>query len=105
MSQLTVYKGRRNIVPVSLGMDVSGDTITSQIRVDQNPDSDLIATWDVSFAGDGTDGELLLVMDDSVSSVIEKPKGYMDIKRVSGGEPFQVFDKPLEVLFQNVVTE
>ena len=29
----------------------------------------------------------------------------MDLKRVSGGEPLAIFDKPLEVVFQGVVTE
>lgn len=104
MNQLIVYKDRTAIVPVSLGMDVSNDTITSQIRVGKDFESDLIAEWVVTFLTDGTDGELLLTLDDSVTAAITHDTGYMDMKRVTGGEPVPVFDKPLEVLFKNSVT-
>lgn len=104
MKQVVVSKGRSVVVPVSLGFDVSNDTFTSQIRVDKDPESDLIATWDVSFLTDGTDGELLLRMDDSVTKDITKSNGYMDIKRITGGEPIDVFDSPLEVIFRNTIT-
>jgi hypothetical protein len=105
MNQITVHKGRTKILPVSLGNDVSADTFTSEIRAEKSRSSDRIATWDVSFASDGTDGELILKLDDSITSSITKSKGYMDIKRISGGEPFDVFDEPLEVLFRDSVTE
>jgi hypothetical protein len=104
MQALNVHKGRTEVVPVSLGYDVSGDTITSEIRVGQSSSSDLIATWVVSFATDGTDGELILTLDDSVTSAIEESQGFMDIKRVTGGEPVNVFDEPLTVLFVGTVT-
>lgn len=104
MHQIIVHKGRTVVLPVSLGFDVSGDTITSEIRVDEDFESDLIASWNVSFATDGTDGELILTLDDSVTSEIDKSKGYMDLKRLTGGEPVAVFNDPLEVLFKNVIT-
>lgn len=104
MKQVIVHKGRTVILPVSLGYDVSSDVITSEIRVDKDPESDLIATWTVTFAGDGTDGELILTLDDSITSEITKSTGYMDLKRVTGSEPINVFNEPLEVLFKNVVT-
>lgn len=104
MNQLTVYRDRTAIVPVSLGMDVSNDTITSQIRVGKNFESDLIAEWTVAFLTDGTDGELILTLDDSITATITNDLGYMDLKRITGGEPVPVFDKPLEVLFKNSVT-
>lgn len=104
MRQLVVYKGRTNVVPVGLGVDVSNDEITSEIRVEVDPTSELIAAWTVENVTDGTDGEILLVLDDAVSASIELSKGYMDIKRVTGGEPVPVFDEPLEVLFKKVVT-
>jgi hypothetical protein len=104
MKQIVVHKGRTVVIPVSLGMDVSLDTFTSQIRVDKKHDSDLIATWDVSFLTDGTDGELLLTLDDSVTQTIEKTIGYMDIKRVSAGQPINLFDEPVEVAFRDTVT-
>lgn len=104
MNQLIVHKGRTVVVPVSLGYDVSNDTFTSEIRTDKDPESELIASWVVSFETDGIDGNLILVLDDSVTSEITKSVGYMDIKRITGGEPVDVFDSPLEVLFRNTVT-
>lgn len=103
-NNVVVYKGRTNVVAVSLGIDVSADTFTSEIRKEINPESDLIATWDVSFETDGEDGELLLTLDDEVTSIIEIKNGYMDIKRITGGEPIPVFDTPLIVVFRESVT-
>lgn len=98
---LVVYKNRTNIVNASLGYDVSGDTITSEIRTESDV---LIATWTVTFDGDGTDGELVLTLDNSITSAIEYSRGLMDMKRVSAGEPFAVFDKAIEVEFRETVT-
>ncbi len=104
MKQVIVDKGRTVILPVSLGFDVSQDVITSQIRIDKTQTSTLIATWVVSFTTDGTDGELILTLDDSVTSAITNSVGYMDLKRVAGGQPLSIFNEPLEVIFNNVVT-
>lgn len=101
MTPIVVYKNRTNIITVSLGVDVSGDIITSEIRTDSG---DLIASWDIAFDGDGTDGELILTLDDAVVAGITQPTGKMDLKRVSGGEPFAVFEQPLEVEFRGTVT-
>lgn len=102
MSQtVLVYKDRTNKLPVSLGMDVSDDTITSEIRTQSGT---LIATWTVEFDGDGTDGELILTLDNSSVASIAYPGGLMDMKRVSAGEPLPVFERPLEVEFVEAVT-
>lgn len=103
-NELIVYKNRTNIVPVNLGFDVSADTFTSEIREGKTPTSTLIATWTVSFLTDGTDGALLLTLDDSEADAITQKVGYTDIKRVSGGEPLPVFSAPVKVLFQDTVT-
>lgn len=103
-NSLIVHKGRTNIVPVSLGMDVSGDTITSEIRAKPVATSELIASWTVSFETDGSDGEIILTLDDSDTVDITYSRGYMDLKRVTAGEPVPVFDKPLHVEFKDVVT-
>jgi hypothetical protein len=99
---IVVHKGRTNILPVSLGIDVSGDTITSEIRT---PSGVLIATWNVTFDGDGSNGEIVLMLDDLITAAIAYPSGLMDIKRLSGGEPLSIFDKPVEVEFREVVTQ
>ena len=104
-NKVVVHKGRTNTVRVLMGIDVSADILTSEIRSEPDVQAPLLATWHVSFATDGTDGELILVLDDVQTAQIEVNTGYMDIKRVTGGEPIPVFDKPLEVSFRGVVTE
>lgn len=104
-NKVVVHKGRTNIITVNMGQDVSGDTLTSQIRAQPDVDSLLLATWSVAFETDGTNGEVILTLDDSVTATIEAESGYMDIKRVTGGEPVPVFDRPLEVEFRGTVTE
>lgn len=104
MKQVIVHKGRTVVLPVSLGFDVSEDTITSEIREGKSHTSDLIGTWVVTYVTDGTDGEVILTLDDSVTAGITQATGFMDIKRITGGEPVSVFDEPLEVLFEDVIT-
>jgi hypothetical protein len=103
-SKVIVYKDRSNTLKISLGIDVSADTITSEIRSEPDIGAPLIATWEVSFVTDGTDGELILYLDDNETSQIKANSGYMDLKRVSGSEPLAVFDQPLEVSFRGSVT-
>jgi hypothetical protein len=103
MSDIVVYKNRTNILTVSLGTDVSGDIFESQIREKSANDSLLLATWSVAFATDGIDGELVLTLDDSQLTDITARTGYMDIKRITGGEPFAVF-APVKVVFRDTVT-
>jgi hypothetical protein len=103
---IVVHKNRTNIVPVSLGFDVSGDTFASEIRtaIGATDPASLIATWTVSFKTNGIDGEILLTLDNSALAAVTHTTGYMDIKRTSGGEPFPVFDAPLQVVFRGTVT-
>lgn len=104
-NKVIVHKSRTNIIEVHLGYDVSGDTITSEIRSQPSLDAPLIATWNVAFLTDGRDGKLRLTLDNAVVADIAANSGYMDMKRVVDGEPFAVFDEPLEVTFRGVVTE
>jgi hypothetical protein len=98
---IIVHKDRTNVVTVSLGYSVVGETITSEIRTESGV---LIATWTVTFDGDGSDGELILTLDNAITSAVTYPRGLMDLKRVSNGEPLPVFDMPLEVEFRESVT-
>lgn len=98
--KVIVYRGRTITVPVSLNQDVSNDVITSQIRTSTGV---LIATWTVTFDGNGTDGEIILTLDDSVTAAIQHNTGFMDLKRIHAGEPLHVFDA-IEVEFRDVVT-
>lgn len=99
--KLIVFKDRTNIVQVSLGMNVSDDTITSQIRA---YDGTFIANWQVDFDNDGSDGELIFTIDDSALVGVIYQAGRMDIKRVSNGEPYPVGDELIEVDFRDSVT-
>ncbi len=98
---IIIYKGRTTVLPVDLGFDVSGDTITSEIRT---LGGDLIATWSVVFDGDGSDGKLILTLDDSVTALVEYSSGLMDFKRVSVGEPLPIIEYPIAVEFRETVT-
>ena len=104
-NSVIVHKGRTNVITVKLGIDVSADTLTSQIRAQPSVDSALIATWQVAKVGDGSTGELRLTLDDALTAQIQANSGYMDIKRVTGSEPVPLFDEPLEVVFRGTVTE
>jgi len=102
--QIEVFKGRTTIIPVSLGYDVSTDTFKSEIRAGKTADSELIATWEIDFATDGTDGELVFTLDDLISAGVNRTIGYMDLKRITNGEPVNVFGEPLEVVFKESIT-
>jgi hypothetical protein len=103
-SKIIVHKDRTNTLFVSLGIDVSADTITSQIRSEPDVNAPLIATWIVTYKTNGTDGELILKLDDNETRQIKANSGYMDLRRVTGGQPVPVFDMPLEVSFRGTVT-
>lgn len=102
--QLVVAKGRTVTVTVSVPYDVSDSTFVSEIREDKASESPLIATWTVSFLTDGADGELVLTLDDSLTKEILHTRGFMDVKRIANGEPTNLWDEPLEVIFRNSVT-
>lgn len=103
-NEVVVHKGRTNIISVDLGVNVASDTITSEIRAQPDQSAPIIATWVVTKPNGGADGLLTLTMDDVITAQITASDGFMDIKRVTGGEPVPVFDKPLEVVFRGTVT-
>lgn len=102
--KIIVHKGRTNTLTVSLGVNVATDTITSEIRAEPDQSSELIATWVVAKVGDGSAGDITLTLDDTATKTIKALSGYMDLKRMKGGEPIPVFDQPLEVEFRGSVT-
>jgi hypothetical protein len=101
---IIVHKGRTITVQLSLGVNVSSDTFVSQIRAKKDRTSTLLATWAIQFLTDGTDGELLLTLDDSDTVNIEQSKGYMDVVRMTGGQPVPAFNDILEVIFRDTVS-
>jgi hypothetical protein len=103
-NKVIVHKGRTNIIQVNMGMNVAGNTFTSEIRTEPDVASTLICAWTVAFVTDGSDGLLKLTLDNSITAGVTVDAGYMDLKRVSGGEPLPVFERPLEVTFRGTVT-
>lgn len=104
MGTITVDRGRTKTVRVSFGRDISDSVFTSQIRAGNKDSSVLIATWAVAFETDGTDGELLMTLDNAVTSAITYKIGYTDLKNVVDGEPESVWPAPLQVIFRDVIT-
>lgn len=102
---IEVHRNRTNVHTVSLGFDVSDQEIISEIRVGQDPDSELIATWNVEVIGDGSSGELRLSLDNAVTKEITQHQGYMDILRQMGGEPYSILEAPIVVSFKNMPTD
>lgn len=102
--RIVVDVNRTTIVTVNVGFDVSGETITSEIRKGESHTSELIAAWDVTFATDGTDGALVLTLQNEVSSAITQKNGYMDFKRVANGEPLSLIRETIPVVFRGTVT-
>lgn len=103
--KLIVYKNRDNVYRCDMGMDVSTDTLTSQIRTEADPGSTLLATFTITM-GDagGVDGEIILTLLAEDLDEINAREGWMDIKRVVDGRPLPVFDGALEVDFRGLPT-
>jgi len=104
MSAVIVHVGLTNTLEVDVGVDVSADTLTSEIRTLPKRDGTLIATWNLVKTTDGTDGLLTLTLDNTITEQIVAAEGWMDIRRVVGGEPVPLFDQPLRVEFRGTVT-
>lgn len=102
-NKIVVQKNRTNVISVNLGVNVTGDTITSEIRTQPDQSSVLIVPWTVTVVNALT-GELTLTIDNGLLTDVPHRQGYMDLKRVTGGEPISVFDEPLEVEFRGTVT-
>jgi len=100
---IIIHKGRTEKVTVYLPYSVAEDTITSQIRTRMHPNAALIAEFDVSVSDNGK--VITLTLDDSITANITRTGGFMDIKRVTGGEPVTVLPDPIPVVFKNVVTQ
>lgn len=100
---LIVHRGRTNIEAFDLGQDVTGDTITAEIRATPASTSTLLATWTVAVTTAST-GVGTLTLDNSATASITAADGYMDMLRTTGGEPVSLFDEPIHVVFVDMPT-
>lgn len=80
-----VPKGKTVILPVSLAFNVSGDLakFSCHIRTTKEPTAPILATWEISFATNGKDGELILKLPYTVTETLPGSGGWMDLKRDS----------------------
>lgn len=97
-----VYKDRTTRITANLGLDVSSDTITSEIR---SKSGEFLVEWTIEFDSDGTDGELIMTIDNALTTDLVAEEGLMDFKRMSAGEPLPVIARALEVQFVKSVTQ
>ena len=102
-NEVIVHRNRYNVVTVDLGYDVTGETLTSEIRSEPKVDSPLIVAWDLTV-NDAATGKLTLIIDTTAAAQIKAASGFMDIKRQSGVEDIPAWDEPIEVTFQGSVT-
>lgn len=101
---IRIQKGRTVSFEFTLGHPIGDDTYTSEIREQARESSELIATWNITVKPGGNNRVLIFTLDDSVSREVIQKYGWMDLKRVSGGEPLPVLDSPILVEFREVVT-
>lgn len=104
MEPVVIHRNRTEILQVKLRWDVSVDEYKSEIRAGKHPNSEKLAEWEIDLLTDGSDGELLLKLDNSVTKNLAKGSAYMDILRISGGEPLPVFNDSIPVVIRDSVT-
>ena len=104
MSTVDVHKHRTTELHVILPYPTENDIFTSQVRKGRSQATEVIVEWNVSKSEESSN-KLILVIDDELASTITETTGYMDIKRVTAGEPLAVFNDPILVTFKDVITE
>ena len=98
-SRLVFDKGSYNSWNVNANLDLTGQTVVSQIRVRPEETSDLILQWTVSIT-DAAAGEFTIYFNDSANTLGDVSEGFMDIKRVTGSGDVRMHDEVIFVEFQ-----
>lgn len=89
------------------GLDVSADTITSQVREQADHTSPLIFEWEVDMSAAAT-GYVTLYYNDTAranAQIVANKKGVMDIRRLSGGSAIKAHQGVIMVDFEATPTE
>lgn len=105
---IIVKRGRTTTLQVSLHRDLSATTaeaFSSKIRAEDNETSPVLCAWQIAIKSPASDGILILTIDNTVASAVTRTNGYMDMKEVIAGEPRSVWNDPLPVVFEGVVTD
>ena len=107
-NHLPFSKGRYNSYVVNFnGLDVSADTITSQVREQADHTSPLIFEWEVDDTLAAT-GYVTLFYDDTAranSQISNNKKGVMDIRRLTGGSAVKAHQGVIIVDLEATPTE
>jgi len=105
MANLVFKKGRYNAVSVNAEQDLTGETITSQIRTGPEETSDLILAWTVT-EDDYALGTFTLSYNDSTpdEDIAAVTRGFMDIKRLTGSGDISLHDDLIIVEFRSMPT-
>lgn len=98
MKPVEVERGKTIVLAISVGFNVSSFEFLCEMRQNQSPESTIIATWDVSFETDGKNGELVALLDNSITAALVPNIAWLFLYRVSGSTHLPVFDEPLEVV-------
>lgn len=104
LDRITVHKHRATVISFGFGIDLSQDTLTSQIRDSKNSTGNDLGFWDIQPLTDGTDGRYVFTFSPEKATLVTVDKGYMDVKRVSGGQPLTLMNRILTVEFKDVIT-
>ncbi len=97
MQKIKIERGKTVEIPILLSFNISEDIFTCEIRTGESPLSGLVAVLEMSFETDGTDGKLLAILYDYITTGIPYDNGYMMLRKMNGPSPIDVFDKALEV--------
>lgn len=105
---IVIQRDRTEVVTVQfatgVGAGYASDTFTSEIHATKDPTSATIATFTVNSSNVASSDAITLTLDNSVTSAITADRGWFDVIRTSGGEPYRVFDEPVQVSFVDVPT-
>jgi hypothetical protein len=104
MESVEVVRGRTITLPVTLTTDLTDyENIRSQIRVERDPESEEIAAWNVATVPEVSVYDLVLRLDNAITTGITQTMGYMDIVGDLDGEPTTLL-RTIKVDFVNAPT-
>ena len=101
MATLIVERTKTVVVPISIGFNAAGQVFTADLRATTSPTSELLATWTVTLATDGKDGELIATLPNTVTAGLALGTAYMRLKRTTPGPTTEIFGEPVKVNIQD----
>lgn len=83
--QLTLEKGRTNVLPVTLGVAVpeAGSALKAEIRTGPSEQATLVATWSIQVV-DAAAGEIVLTLTPAWADALTADTVYTDVIIIAG---------------------